>query len=30
MAKETATAAIELAKKDGQDYSETAKILEEK
>ncbi len=30
MAKETAKAAIELAKKDGQDYSETAKILEEK
>lgn len=30
MAKQTATAAIELAKKDGEDYSETAKILEEK
>lgn len=30
MAKQTAKAAIELAKKDGQDYSETAKILEEK
>ena len=29
MAKQTAKAAIELAKKDGQDYSETAKILEE-
>lgn len=29
MAKKTAKAAIELAKKDGQDYSETAKILEE-
>lgn len=28
MAKKTAEAAIELAKKDGQDYSETAKILE--
>ena len=30
MAKKTAKAAIELAKKDGQDYSETAKILDEK
>ncbi|MFK8163162.1 MAG: hypothetical protein AB8H12_11920, partial [Lewinella sp.] len=30
MAKKTATKAIEMAKKDGQDYSETAKILEEK
>ncbi|WP_020570170.1 thioredoxin family protein [Neolewinella persica] len=30
MAKKTAMEAIELAKKDGQDYSETAKILDEK
>jgi hypothetical protein len=29
MAKKTAMKAIEMAKEDGQDYSETAKILDE-